>query len=106
MLRHPVITSAVPGPEQPGTAGGPGNGNPAPVTAVKDAGEPLPGWKEVFPAVRAAPVEAVEVTPLDAPSGIPLRTWLVQDGPEWEGEPGEFMIPQPDPRPGGRNAGR
>ncbi|MER2135920.1 MAG: hypothetical protein ABS910_14710 [Arthrobacter sp.] len=63
--------------------------NAVPVGARKDPN--LPGWKQGMPG--SAERVRVEVSSLDAGTGSPRRTWIVHNGPEWQSQPGELMVP-------------
>ncbi|WP_152227103.1 MULTISPECIES: hypothetical protein [Arthrobacter] len=60
-----------------------------PISARKDPN--LPNWRQGMPGTPET--VTVEVSSLDAGTGSPRRTWVVHNGPQWQSQPGELMVP-------------
>ncbi|MSR99389.1 hypothetical protein FYJ28_11215 [Arthrobacter sp. BL-252-APC-1A] len=83
LRRNPVLVRA--GRFRPDHGSGP---DPEAVTARKEAD--MPGWKQGMPGSFDA--GTLEISSLDAATGTPGRTWIVHNGPEWQGLPGERVV--------------
>ena len=97
LRRNPVLSRGgrfLPDAPKPGALK-PGAVKPdvLPISARKDPD--LPGWKQGMPG--NADTLTVEVSSLDAGTSAPRRTWVVQNGPEWQSRPGELMVPPGHP---------